>query len=53
MAFNSAKKFFDRFISLRDIESQTSKKNRIFRIFGDGLCDEFITYRYDNNYCDV
>jgi hypothetical protein len=32
--------------------AQTSKTNRITRIFEDGLYDEFTTHRY-SNYCEV
>jgi hypothetical protein len=46
MLFNFAKNFLDRLINLRDIESQTSKENRIIRIFEDELYDVFSTYRY-------
>jgi hypothetical protein len=52
LVFNCVKNFSDRLISFRDIESQTSKKNRIIRIFADGLYDEFSTHSY-SNYCDV
>jgi hypothetical protein len=40
LLFNSAKNFSDRLISFRDIESQISRKNRIIRIFVDGLYDD-------------
>jgi hypothetical protein len=41
MSFNSAKNFLDRLISLRDIESQTSKKIELFAFLRTGCMMSF------------